>query len=231
MSEDSSSQKNKAEWLKQAQEKLALHDVCSERGFLPASDPLVDMPKALLGWQTIAVELPKLLVARRVRQAVADMSIVNGDSLQDAAELERAMLAFSFIAHAYVWGDSPVPQSLPATLSLPWCQIANKLGRPPVLSYPSYALHNWRRIEPKQPIELGNICLIQNFLGGLDEEWFILVHVEIEAKAGPILTSLVVAQQAVASNDATTLGQELQTIEKCLGQIYSGPVWRTDDFD
>src|SRR2546427_4821666 len=37
----------------------------------------------------------------------------------------------------------------------------------------SYALDNWRRLDPTSPIELGNITLLQNFLGGLDEEWFV----------------------------------------------------------
>ncbi len=45
------------------------------------------------------------------------------------------------------------------------------LGRPPVLSYASYALDNWRRIDRKNPIDLGNIALLQNFLGGQDEEY------------------------------------------------------------
>ena len=41
------------------------------------------------------------------------------------------------------------------------------------------------------PIELGNIALLQNFLGGMDEEWFILVHVDIEARAGSALAGML----------------------------------------
>jgi indoleamine 2,3-dioxygenase len=221
MGDGNANQDNDAIALKRAQKKLTAYDVSFERGFLPASDPLEAVPKLLLGWQKIAAELPKLLVSQRLRQAIEAMPIVNAEGLEDSAELERAMLAFSFIAHAYIWGGGPVPQSLPASLAKPWYQISSKLGRPPVLSYPSYALHNWRRIDPQAPIELGNICLVQNFLGGLDEEWFILVHVEIEAKAGPVLTSLVVAQEAVSNQDATTLALELLSVAQNLGRIYA----------
>lgn len=45
-------------------------------------------------------------------------------------------------------------------------------------------------MDPARPIELGNIVCLNNFMGGLDEEWFRLVHVEIEARAGPALASI-----------------------------------------
>ena len=50
------------------------------------------------------------------------------------------------------------------------------------------------RLNDSQPIQLGNIVCLNNFLGGLDEEWFRLVHVEIEAKAAPALGSIQPAQ-------------------------------------
>ena len=46
------------------------------------------------------------------------------------------------------------------------------------------------RLDVSQPIALGNIVCLNNFLGGLDEEWFRLVHVEIEARASPALASI-----------------------------------------
>ena len=62
-----------------------------------------------------------------------------------------------------------------------------------MLSYASYALDNWRRLEASKPIALDNIVLLQNFLGGLDEEWFVVVHVQIERQAGSGLAGLVQA--------------------------------------
>src|SRR5207302_420683 len=83
-----------------------------------------------------------------------------------------------------------------ASLAVAWHGVMTHLGRPPVLSYASYALDNWRRLDPHKPIELGNIVLQQNFLGGLDEEWFVLVHVDIEAKAGQALSAVAKALEA-----------------------------------
>lgn len=40
-------------------------------------------------------------------------------------------------------------------------------------------------------VALGNICCVNNFLGGLDEEWFRLVHVEIEAKAARAVSAIL----------------------------------------
>jgi hypothetical protein len=39
-------------------------------------------------------------------------------------------------------------------------------------------------------------CCLQNFFGGVDEEWFRLVHVSIEAAAAPAIAALQLLQQA-----------------------------------
>src|SRR5436853_4428828 len=106
-------------------------------------------------------------------------------------------------------------------LAVPWHAVAQKVGRPPVLSYASYALHNWRRIDPSRGIELGNICLLQNFWGGADEEWFILIHVDIEAKAASAIRSLIPAQRAAAENRADDLRAHLSAIESALAKMYA----------
>ncbi len=200
---------------------LAAYDVDVDRGFLPAQNPLVSVPPVLQAWGQIAEQLPKLLVAGQLKQFVNAMPTVAIDGLKTSAELERAMLAFSFIAHAYVWGEKTPPLSLPASLAVPWCAVAKKLDRPPVLSYASYMLHNWRRIELEHPIDLTNTCLIQNFLAGQDEEWFILVHLEIEAQAGSGLASILPAQQAVTKKSEKILEAELRLMEKALASMYS----------
>jgi indoleamine 2,3-dioxygenase len=199
---------------------LAPYDVTESRGFLPSEDPAELLPTKLKEWSLIASQLPKYLVSNQLRQAVDAVPMLTLDQLQAPGEIERAMLAFSYIGHAYVWGDSPPPQALPESISVPWYEISRKLGRPPILSYASYALHNWKRLDRSAPIELGNICLLQNFLGGMDEEWFILVHVDIEAKAGPALAAILCAQLAVKQEDARALESELSIIERCLSQIY-----------
>jgi len=186
-----------------------------ERGFLPSPDPLQTLPPDFVAWEALATQLPKLLVSGQFREHLHRLPAFPWEKLTFSAELERAMLLLSFLGHAYVWGCQPLVTQIPALLARPWCTLANKLGRPPVLSYASYALHNWFRINPQRPIELSNIALLQNFLGGVDEEWFVLVHVDIEAKAGQALQALLPAQQAAQNKQA-------QLLLAYLGEIIQG---------
>src|SRR5207248_5056763 len=120
--------------------------------------------------------------------------------------------------HAYVYQDwqTTVANRLPATIARPWVAVANRLGRPPILSYASYALDNWRRLDPNGPIALGNLALLQNFLGGLDEEWFVTVHVQIEAEAAPALQAASSALNAVAAESVGGVLEALGTIAAAL---------------
>jgi indoleamine 2,3-dioxygenase len=117
------------------------------------------------------------------------------------------MRILSFCGHAYVWEvpDQPAAK-LPPQLATPWHDVALRLGRPPVLSYASYALDNWRRLDKTKPVQLDNIVLLQNFLGGLDEEWFVVVHIQIEREAGPGLAGLLRAMRgAIEDKDDEVL--------------------------
>ena len=93
------------------------------------------------------------------------------------------MAHLSFIAHAYIWGGTNPEKLLPEVIAKPWVKISKILGRPPILSYGSYCLDNWYRPNPKEEISLENVALLTNFLGGVDEDWFVTIHVCIENAA------------------------------------------------
>ncbi len=186
------------------------------RGFLPLHDPLRELPRAYALWEEIAAELPKLLVAGRTRRVVERMAQLDPNALADGPELRRGMLLLSFIGHAYVWENAVAAPVLPAAVAVPWHAVATRLGRPPVLSYASYALDNWRRFDPSESIALGNLALLQNFLGGADEEWFITVHVDIEARAEAALEAVVLAQRAAGAFDRVALTEQLRAIATAL---------------
>lgn len=194
--------------------------VDAQRGFLPLEDPRPRLPEAFEAWDRLAYELPKLLTTTRVRLHLARLPAADLSLLRGEAELERAMLLLSYFGHAYVWGEPAAPAHLPAAIARPWFEIGRRLGRPPVLSYASYALHNWRRMDPQAPIALGNIVLLQNFLGGVDEEWFILIHVDIEAKAGAALIAAEQAARAARQNEVRALHGALQAMERALAAMY-----------
>lgn len=129
-------------------------------------------------------------------------------------------MILSFLGHAYAWGEAAIVTSIPACLARPWFQVAKRVGRPPVLSYASYVLDNWRRLDSDRPIELGNICMRQNFLGGQDEEWFVLVHVAIEARAAPGLVAILAVQQAVAENQPERVASALAIIARTIETMH-----------
>ncbi len=187
-----------------------------ERGFLPSPDPDRRLCDDFAAWEEIAAELPKLLSQQRARHALEAMPVLATEAIADGPALRRAMLLLSYFGHAYVWQGPDVAGRLPRSVAVPWHAVARRLGRPPVLSYASYALDNWRRLDPAGPIALGNIALLQNFLGGIDEEWFILVHVDIEARAAPALDAIPRAQRAIAAGDVERLTVALRSVAESL---------------
>jgi indoleamine 2,3-dioxygenase len=187
------------------------------RGFLPETDPCPRLPAPFGRWDELGADLPKLLACKRVGRAIERLETLDPAGLSGPA-LDRAMMVLSFLGHAYVWEDwQSAPRArIPKGLAIPWHAVATQMGRPPILSYASYALDNWRRIDPEGPIDLGNLALLQNFLGGLDEEWFVAVHVAIEATAAELIHAIPTAQQAVAGGNAPALEEQLRRVAKSL---------------
>ena len=188
-----------------------------ERGFLPTPDPVTRLEGATFEpIEQLAAELPALVYARRFRDTAPDRlrEPIDCSALaEDVAgpRTERLFMLYSYFASAYVHSPSLPPVSLlPREIAVPLVHLGERCGRPPILAYGSYCLHNWRRVDPAGPIALGNLKLLQNFSppgeGKEDEDWFILVHVEIEARAGTALRAVAGAQPILA--EADTAGME-----------------------
>jgi indoleamine 2,3-dioxygenase len=196
--------------------KLEHFDMSPERGFLPDTDPCRRLPAAFAPWEELASELPKRLLTGTLRRAVGALPELDPSALRGEGELRRAMLLLSFLGHAFVFESDPPAAVLPQVLARPWCAAAERLGRPPVLSYASYALDNWRRLDPGLPLALDNLALLQNFLGGVDEDWFVTIHVAIEARAAGLLAAALAAQEAAGALDAGRLEGLLTTVAEGL---------------
>jgi len=180
---------------------LSDYEISPEQGFLP-QDPLGHLPDSPT-LNDLGRELPKLLSSRTVRRFIDEQPQLPPSIpvTWDTENYRAAMRILSFAGHAYVWEVPDQPAAtLPPQLAQPWHEVAQRLGRPPVLSYASYALDNWRRLDKTKPVQLDNIVLLQNFLGGLDEEWFVVVHIQIEREAGPALAGLLRAIKGAAEN-------------------------------
>jgi indoleamine 2,3-dioxygenase len=180
---------------------LHAYGVTAERGFLPIADPNAAIPLANAEWHETVRNLPSLIPSGKIRAIIERLPEFRPELLSSEEDLEAAMRSLSYLGQAYVWGEPDAPAALPARLAVPWHAVASALGREPILSYASYALWNWRRIDEDGPIALGNIALLQHFLGGLDEAWFILIHVDIERRAGAALAAGADVQTAISEGD------------------------------
>lgn len=200
---------------------IAAPKIDHARGFLPSQDPLIHLPREFDEWESVAQRLPKLLVSDHLRRTIENLGPFPLEAIHGDRERERAMVLLSYLGHAYVWGGLRPALTLPVRLAVPWHKIAESLGRPPVLSYSSYALHNYFRFDPSREIECGNLGLIQNFLGGIDEEWFILIHVEIERKAGPAMAALHSCLDAAEAGEAEQLEALLTQVEASIRSMHA----------
>jgi indoleamine 2,3-dioxygenase len=200
--------------------KIADYGITEEFGYLPSYDPALSLSPGNEEWDQFGKDLPKLLMGTNFRQRVKNLPQFNIGKLNGEAEIQRAMLVLSYIGQAYQWSENEAATVMPAVLAKPWYEVGQLVGRPPILSYQSYASDNWRRFDKSGPIECGNIGLLQCFLGGQDEEWFILIHIEIEKKAGKALKAIEQAQEAVVSGDAEKVEAALIKLRTALTAMY-----------
>ena len=197
--------------------------------FLPQKDPLKlykSSSKSLDMLSEIASQLPKLLLTGRVQKTINSIgpNALSVDSVikrNDIREIKLAMAQLSFIAHAYIWGGRKPEKVLPEVISKPWVKVAKILGRPPILSYGSYCLDNWYRPNVKEDISLENVALLTNFLGGVDEDWFVTIHVCIENAAGRAVTAASKLSFLKESDNIATYSVYLKQIITSLRDVNS----------
>ena len=166
-----------------------MHREILDSGFIP-NQICEKLPASFDDVENLARELPKVLANEQIVERVGQLERNKDINNLNISELERAMLLYSYIGHAYMWGKKHVENTIPAELAVTWFAISEKLERPPILSYASYALNNWKMLDDTKPFDLENIVIMQNFLGGVDEDWFIMIHVAIEYEAKEILSNL-----------------------------------------
>ena len=198
---------------------LADYGVDERLGFLPGVEPLRRLPDDYAEWDEIAAAMPKLLRMGRARHLLEQVPPLDTTALRTPAEVERAMLLLSYFAHGYLNDSGPPRSSIPANIAVPWHAVATRLGRPPILAYASHQLHNWGRIDPSGPVELDNLLRLQDFLGGMDDDWFVMAHVAIEAAAAPGLVAMVRAQDAVHSGDLDAAAVHLRAVATSIGAM------------
>lgn len=177
--------------MKDIKEIFAEYQIDENRGFLPSIDPILHLPKEYEAWDDLALNLTKFINAGIIRKKIQELPIISNPQFQSEREQERAMLLLSFFAHAFVHSPPTPANFIPSNIAIPWVNIASQINRKPILSHSSVVLNNWQRIDSSLPIRLNNLATICQFHGGLDESWFYLVTVEIEAVGAPAISFLL----------------------------------------
>jgi len=203
---------------------LGDYDMSSEGGFLCRYDAAeVTLPNGWADAATVAQRLPQILPSKNVR-AFLEAHLPQPADLSGAASLsdEQARMAtvhYTFMVQSYIWGETTYTDRLPAVLAVPMVALADRLGQQPLLTYSSYVLDNWALIDPTKPLGLDNLQMIQNFLGGQDEAWFVLVHVAIEACAGKVFERFASIHDAATHRETSVVRDELERTAETWAQI------------
>ena len=198
---------------------LREYDVDPVRGFLPAADPLEVLPAGFEEWERVGRRVSGLLVAGQLRSTLEALPIPEVEALRRREELERAMLLLSVFGNAYVWAEEEPASTVPRAIAVPWCWVADELGRPPIISHASIVLRNWRRIDSDGPLNLDNLETLQLFGGSPDEQWFYLIPAAMEAHGAQALVSIEGARSSVADKRLDALAHELETIGRIVEEL------------
>src|SRR5262252_3507271 len=196
--------------------------------------------------ENLATMLPLYLKERRAREEIvyslrqssrwyddwtrhdigkpADFSGPLGFPLEgEDKEIERAFMLYCYFASAYIHAPGEATHyRVPKEVAIPLFLFADKLKRKPILSYASYCLYNWRRKDPKERIQVENLELLQNFAWDeykAHEDWFILIHVNIEADAAPAVNAIRRHYQCVRDNDESGIINILAILGDSLGEM------------
>jgi indoleamine 2,3-dioxygenase len=196
-------------------QRLRLEDFGLSRktGFLPSDPPITRLPqKYYKPWETVMDSFNALLLAGRLQDVVDDLPVLETRHLRNDTERRRAFLVLSFLAHGYVWGDAVVPAILPASVAMPFDQIARELEIRPVCSHASLCLWNWKPIFACESPSLENLATMHTFTGSTDESWFYLISTAMEIRGAPTLQLALDAIEAIDANSIGTLTFKLRAL-------------------
>lgn len=111
-------------------------------------------------------------------------------------------------------------QRVPQPLSIPFLHVCKHLELPPVATYAGVCLWNFKRIFCDEPIgSLDNLSTLVTFTGSLDESWFYLISVAIEARGAPLLPLMLNAIAAARVNNSKIVTECLYTLAERLDEL------------
>lgn len=197
-----------------------------ETGFLPPKYPVARLADEYYQpWENLATNLPAVLLTKNIRNLVGKMPLLSTEKLGSIENIRRAYQVLGFLAHAYVWGTDEPVSKLPESIAKPLVETADILGLPPLGTYASFCLWNFREIIPSgldtAQMDFSNITTITTFTGSIDELWFYLVSVFFELAGAKAIRYGLDAMEHAKLNNFPQMIEALQSLAQSIDYLGS----------
>jgi indoleamine 2,3-dioxygenase len=200
---------------------LAEYGLSPTHGFLPETLPLSRLPDPYYNrWEAVVANLQALILSRRLRGVVDRLPVLSTVGLEHESEWRRAYSLLSFMLHGYIWGGDTPADRIPEPISIPLLEVSDHLELPPIATYAGLCLWNFKPLFMDEDIDnLENLAALNTFTGSMDEAWFYLVSVAIEARGAPIIPLMLTAMAAARHGDSTTVTRCLRAFAERLTDL------------
>ncbi|KAF2490622.1 Indoleamine 2,3-dioxygenase [Lophium mytilinum] len=200
--------------------KLEDYGMSATTGFLPPNPPLAHLSDPhYTPWESTIANLPRHISSKIIRSSIHALPTLSTTNLNTVPEYQRAYTLLTFLAHAYIWGEQPPAEKLPASLSIPLLEVCDKLDIPPTITYAALCLWNFRPLQGQPLNDPANLKALHTFTATEDESWFYMVSVAIESRGAPIIPNLLSAIEAVRRTDVEALTTNLQAVTDVLTEL------------
>ncbi|XP_055023524.2 indoleamine 2,3-dioxygenase 1 isoform X2 [Misgurnus anguillicaudatus] len=189
--------------------------VNEDYGFI-LPEPLTDLPEYFKPWMDIAKNVSELISSHSLRLRVHDMPLLETELLQSHRELRLAHLILSTLTMGYVWqeGEKETVKVLPRNLAVPFWEVSQRLGLPPILTHADSVLANWKKTNPD-----GNLELLLTLPGGESVRGFFLVTLLVELAAVPGLKAIPEVLTGVHYNDVAMVTKALNVVGQAIDSM------------
>ncbi|KZF24310.1 indoleamine 2,3-dioxygenase gamma type [Xylona heveae TC161] len=221
--------------------------VSTTRGFLPRQEPVVTLPVEFDALESVLSRMPiktatgapgllaEFKLGETVLKELPDLSSAIEKYQSDLPLMNALYRDYSFLASAYllepcherfVRGEpyGLGRQRLPSSIARPIARVAELAGFKPFMEYAgSYALFNYRLVEPSKGLEYSNLRLIRAFEHGLDptssEAGFVLVHVDMVKQSGELVEGAADAIEGCTAHDRAAFDSGLAKVVSAMKKV------------
>ncbi|KAF3695945.1 Indoleamine 2,3-dioxygenase 2 [Channa argus] len=196
---------------------LDSYHVSKELGFI-LPEPLEELPPYYKPWMDITLRIPELVYSHELRSNIDKMPLLSSNFLQKHRELRLAHLALSMMTMGYVWqeGENDTVEILPCNLAVPYWEVSQRLGLPPILTHADGVLANWKKKDPEGPFNMENLELLVSLPGGDSVRGFFLVTLLVELAGVPAVRNIGTVINSVRCGDTEAVARALEDIAQSI---------------